>query len=132
VQQWKDWSASAVPAFNDMKAENQRLENLARIRMIAVSSLGFGIGIALFCSWLFWRWFRQVRPIPTAKKQLAILLLTATWITACVFIALSDGTLSTHPINMAVIVFMYSLPAILFGGIAVGWIGRKSEVIKLW
>jgi hypothetical protein len=132
LQHWKDWGTSMQPTFNAMTAQNARLTNEMRVRVIAISCLGFAIGIAIFCCWIFLRWFRQVRPIPAAKKQLLILLVIACWVSVAVLIALDDNRLSMHPINAAVAILVYSLPPILFGGITVAWIGRTAEGIKFW
>jgi|HubBroStandDraft_3_1064219.scaffolds.fasta_scaffold83979_2 hypothetical protein len=84
-----------------------------------------GVGLVAVSMTVRFLW-RKWRLSP-AGKQLAVLVLGALWMTAAVFVALDNPSLSVHPINLAVTVVVYSLPAILFAGIAFWWFEKAPK-----
>lgn len=68
-----------------------------------------------------------LRQLTREKKQLVAVLLASGWISVAAFIAANDRELSHHPVNLIASVFVFSLPAILFGGVSFWWFGRSSD-----
>ena len=61
------------------------------------------------------------------RNALAVLILGSVWITAAALIAVNDSDLSKHPVNMLFTVLVYSLPALLFGGVGFWWFGKENS-----
>jgi hypothetical protein len=120
LQRWKDWGAVAIPQYNEMKQQNDKLdkENVAVNLVAAAFSVGCGIGFAF----LFIRWLRRIRPFSTGQKQLLTLVTATLWVTVAVAVSLSSHLGS--PINAAAMAFLLSLPALLFGGTLFWWFSR--------
>ncbi|MGH9564683.1 MAG: hypothetical protein ACRD4F_07300, partial [Candidatus Angelobacter sp.] len=64
------------------------------------------------------------------RKQLAIMTLAALWIIIAGALLLSDNDLNKHPVNLLVSLFICSLPAVLFGGIALWWLKQKPALLS--
>jgi hypothetical protein len=140
VKEWDDWAAVNVPrakSYYDanlvLEADNERLlgtnqsltEDLAKNRPVVFfefCGIGAGSVVALVTLWILWRKWR----LSPTGKQLGVLMLGAAWMTVAVFVALNESTLAAHPINLAVTVVVYSLPAILFAGIAFWWFEKAK------
>jgi hypothetical protein len=86
------------------------------------AGVGAGLAVAFLTVRFLWRKWR----LSPTGKQLGVLVLGALWMTAAVFVALNDSTLAPHPINLAVTVVVYSLPAILFASIAFWWFEKAK------
>ena len=89
--------------------------------------LGAGLIAALTVSKAIrrtWPLIRRTSPTSPTKQQLFVLIVGATWISVATLLAILNSDLSNHPINLIATVSLYSLPAILFGGICFWWIGK--------
>jgi hypothetical protein len=134
VQQLQQWIDTYYPIGQRLEAENKQLKQDMEEKDAGRYLLS-GLGIAIGGGFLYaiYRGIkRMIRWWPQSKqrRQLVILLLMATWITVAAMIALSDSRLSYHPVNLVLSVFVYSLPALSFGSVAVWWFGRtKPEVL---
>jgi hypothetical protein len=71
-----------------------------------------------------WALIRRTSPTSPAKQQLFVLIVGGTWISVATLLAILNKNLLVHPINLLATVGVYSLPAILFGGICFWWIGK--------
>jgi hypothetical protein len=89
--------------------------------------LGAGLIAALTISKAIkrtWPLIRRTSPTSRTKQQLFVLIVGATWISVATLLEILNNDLSDHPINLIATVGVYSLPAILFGGICFWWIGK--------
>ncbi|HEY1526908.1 MAG TPA: hypothetical protein VGH51_11770 [Candidatus Angelobacter sp.] len=138
LQEWQGWATVNAPKNDALIKNNEELaqENLhlqsekpSFAQMVGVGvGVGMGLGI-IACAALFWRKLAPSSP----RKQLTILTLCSLWIIVAGVALSSERNLSMHPINLLVSVFIYSMPAILFGAISLWWLKRtKPDVIKLW
>ena len=144
VKEWQDWYERNIPIhtqlradyaqlsdkYDGVKAENDRLnaENSQVGFRIFVLFAGIGAGLSL--AWVSGKAIRHWWPMSKQRRQLITLLLMAAWVTVAAVLALSDSRLSSHPVNLVLSVFVYSLPALTFGGVAVWWFGRtKPEIM---
>jgi cell division protein FtsB len=118
-----------------LKEGNEELEDEARDNQNGRAFIfGLGVGIVIvagFSAYYGTKRLRKVFPLTKTRKQLAILLLAATWITVAAVVGMADATLIHHPINLLSAVFVYSLPALAFGGVGAWWFGRTKPEI-LW
>lgn len=141
VVKWQDWYNRNINEYNDRydklmqdfsteRLRNKDLqEDLASLREDSFFG-GLGIGCGAFLVFIALRWVKQLKrlsPISPAKRQLTVMILAATWITVAGFVAQQQPQLTMHPVNMAFTVGVYSLPALLFGGIAVWWFGKAKQ-----
>lgn len=107
----------------------QRRENNNLVGVfVAFFATGLGIGaitmLALFLKRL---------KLPGIRKQLITVIVCSCWIIAVGWLLASDGALSRHPINLIVLLLIYSLPAVLFGSIVLWWLARTNAgVLRLW
>jgi len=111
----------------NLQREIQRNDrDMATRVFVAFGAIGFG----LFMAWGILRAIKKWWPISNRRRQLITLLLMATWVTVAAAVAANDARLTYHPVNLTLSVFVYSLPALAFGGIGVWWFGRtKPEVL---
>jgi hypothetical protein len=131
VREWETWAAQNMPICQQWERENSQIhrENLEIKVRIGVAFAGLGAG--LFLAFMALKAIRRWWPQSKTRRQLITLLLMAAWVTVVSVVAISDVALSHHPINLAVMVFVYSLPALAFGGVGVWWFGRTKPEI-LW
>ena len=144
VVEWQGWYNSNTVRYNedyeklmsDFATERLRNKDLQEELASSRESLvfgGIGLGSGLILAFLAWRGLRWLvrRPrlgsVSPAKKQLAAMVLAALWISISGFAAQQEPRLAIHPINMAFTVIVYSLPALLFGGIAFWWFGKAKQ-----
>ena len=104
-----------------------RSQQTRRRRDWAIQSLflGLGVGLSISIASLVVKWFRSVRPMSPLRKQLLALVVGALWISAAGVIVSQTGDLLRHPVSMAFAVWLYSLPGILFSGIAFWWFAKN-------
>jgi hypothetical protein len=92
--------------------------------------LGVGLIVALTISKAIKRacpLIKRASPSSPTKQQLFVLIVGASWISVATLLAiLLNSDLSGHPINLLATVGLYSLPAILFGGVCFWWIGKRQ------
>jgi hypothetical protein len=150
VQEWEEWANRNLPnvpppplrpgqrASSVLEpTPEQFAHNIGRIReeesksqwLWFFSAMGLGAGLiaTLTISKAIkraWPLMRQTSLLSRAKKQLFVLIAGATWISLASLLAILNNDLSNHPINLIATVGMYSLPAILFGGVGFWWIGK--------
>jgi hypothetical protein len=145
VYEWQKWYDGNIGVFGDLKTNNDRLtrENNelgtedSRLRSelkiaepvgIFSGFLGLGAGIGII--FLLAKWLRRAPQPSTSvsaeKKKLLLLIGGAGWISVAVVICSQRQILYLHPINLLVAVVVYSIPAVLFGGIAFWWL-RSSR-----
>ncbi len=142
LRQWQDWSKVNVPICKQYEsdntalvAKNQELEegiiDKNREFRLQIFSGFSGIGFGVFLAFMAVRAIRRWWPISKQRRQLITLLLIATWVTVVALVMANNPSAVHHPINLAVMVFVYSLPALAFGGVGVWWFGRTKPEI-LW
>ena len=145
LQQWQDWYGSNIPvhkqlmadyatlsdSYYQLKDRNEHLEGAVRSIDRKVFCGFAGVGVGVFLAFMALRAIRRWWPVSKQRRQLITLLLVASWVTIAALIGLSDPRLSYHPVNLALSVFVYSLPALTFGSVAVWWFGRTKPEI-LW
>ena len=81
---------------------------------------------------IMWDRFRQ---IPSKRKQLFVLLIVASWITLHLWIAWKDVGYRAYQLpiedavelDIAMTFLVFCVPAVLFGGILVWWVGRPER-----
>ncbi len=144
--EWNAWADRAMPhyqtlsrdyevlkvSYNTLKEENENLKVSLALESTQNKWLGFwsvGIlgGVSIGIVILIAKWFRRMRPLSAARKQLIWLVLGAVRITVAALIAVNDYELSKHPVNMVFMVLVYSLPAVLFSGIGFWWFGKAKQ-----
>lgn len=130
VQQWKDWAAINVPRCEQWEAKAAALQDSSRENRIEMFLVFAAVGVGLFMAWGAVKAIRHWWPVSNQRRQLILLLAIAAWVTVAAVIAANDSRLTIHPVNLVLSVFVYSLPALAFGGIGVWWFGRtKPEVL---
>lgn len=104
--------------------------NAESLTGIFIAAVGIGIGIGAFIRLAL---FLKRLKLPGVRKQLLTAIVCSFWIIAAAFILASDASLNTHPVSLLVMILIYSLPAILFGGIILWWLARTNAgVPRLW
>ncbi len=139
AKEWQAWADENVPKHDALLQDYDQLkrdyDNLQRANtfgeygaaiVIAIGAFGIGLGIGLVNK-LAQVWWRH--PPSKAKKQLTVMIAGSVWLTVAAIIGVLDSNLSKHPINLLVSVFIYSLPALLFGGIALWWFNRAEPTV---
>jgi hypothetical protein len=152
ARKWEEWAKENVPKHEKLLADYDEMrrkhDDLAtdnfvlKEKMEALSSvpgqwifwISAGLGIGLFTAFMIFKAFKRGWALigrtfvsSPAKKQLFVLIVGATWISVATLLALSvNNDLSAHPINLLATVGVYSLPAILFGGVCFWWIGKHQ------
>jgi hypothetical protein len=141
VQQWESW-ANTIGPNNDhvrqdndeLTAENSRLNKKLEAQSWVVMQWLFwiaaGLGAGALAMYAIVKSIKWSWPQSAPGKQLFVLISGATWITAAALLALLNDRLSDHPINMLATVCVYSLPAVLFGGVCFWWIGKNQPSQK--
>ena len=128
--QWNQWRQEYLAKAKECNAAAARISTLesqansrAIIERLSVG-LVFGVGAGLV--WALVRVLRWVlanlRRWTSAKKQLIVLLAVASWMTIVALIGISRDF---YPIVILEHTLLYSLPGLLFGGIAFWWFSRK-------
>ena len=84
-----------------------------------------GVGAGLLVTILVFRQVKHAWSASPAGKQLMVMVLGATWISAVALIEANNEHLSGHPLNLAFAVAVYSIPAVLFSGIGMWWLGKR-------
>jgi hypothetical protein len=146
VDEWQQWYDGNVAVLGDLKTSNIQLKQendelnyqnsrlrteLKRAEPIALFSglLGFGAGISII--FRFGKWIRRApRPwlaLSLEKRKLLLLIGGAAWISVVVMICSQKQILYLHPINLLVAVVVYSIPAVLFDGIAFWWLRNPKK-----
>jgi hypothetical protein len=130
VFQWQEWYGQNMPVIERLQTDLAVLRDSKReLRIdIFLGSLAIGSGCAF--AWVIMRAFRRWWPVSKQRRQLITLLLVATWVTVTVGVTTGSPALAHHPVNLAISVLIYSLPALLFGGVGVWWFGRTSEILR--
>jgi len=137
----QNWANANYDRAQSLQVENTRLrrELASETKRGDRMFLGFlGAGVGLYCTWLASYLLRLVVasarrswPVSKQKRQLIVLLMIASWMSIVSVLASNNEGLAGHPINLAVWILVYSVPALSFGGIAVWWFGRsKPEVLS--
>jgi len=132
----QEWAGRNYPIGQRLAAENEQLraravsEGKAEVRLRIFIGFG-GVGFGLFFAWATVKAIRRWWPSSKQRRQLITLLLMAAWVTVVAAVGIGDSALAHHPINLAVSVFVYSIPALAFGGVGVWWFGRTKPEI-LW
>lgn len=137
LAQWKDWYKTNQPIINatisnlhtvqdDNARLRERLQSIEETWLMGGAGLGAGVFLMFIFATAAKRVWTSVPAVAPVKKQLLVLILAASWITIAAFLAEQQPRLVNHPVNMAFTVAMYSLPALLFGGIAVWWFGKAK------
>jgi hypothetical protein len=153
VQEWEEWADRNLqnvpppPLRPGQQASSiieptpeQFAHNVRRIReeesksqwlwFFRAMGLGAGLIVALTISKVIkraWPLIQRASPSSPAKKQLFVLIVGATWISVATLVAVMlNNDLSDHPINLLSTIGVYSLPAILFGGVCFWWIGKNQ------
>lgn len=134
LQAWESWAAVNVPKNAALLAENDKLRDENRslndrqpsfLQLVAVGAgVGLGLGFIVL-SVLSWKKLARSTP----KKQLAIMIVSSSWIVVVGAFLMSDSDLSRHPVNLLAALFVCSLPAILFGAIALWWFKKASPAV---
>jgi hypothetical protein len=138
IRHWETWYAEDQPAqgrlladYNKVTEQNLLLEtrlNLLRSERNKTIIISLALGAGVFASSILWRILRALRPLALVVKQLIVLILGAAWISVAALLTAVDPKLSVRPAILALAVGMYSLPAVLFSGIAMWWFAKeKSE-----
>lgn len=135
LSELQEWADKNYPIGERLAAENEHLraqaalEDKSELRLRIFISMG-GVGFGLFLAWGAVKAIRRWWPSSKQRRQLITLLLMATWVTVAVVVAANDSHLTYHPVNLTLSVFVYSLPALTFGGVGVWWFGRtKPEIL---
>jgi hypothetical protein len=129
LQQWKDWGAENVPKHEALLRDYDELKRQKTFGFytaaitIAILAVGIGLGIGLLNRLV--QVCKRLAP-SKAKKQLTVMIACSIWLSVAATVLASDSNLSKYPISLLVSVFIYSLPAILFGGIALWWLTRSA------
>lgn len=108
----------------------QQLDDRHQQEGIALAAF-FGLGFGLAAAVLGLKHIIHLWSLSVLGKQFVAMLAAATWVSTVVFLQASDKALSSRPISVALSVFVYSLPAILFSGIAVWWLRRQPATEAL-
>ena len=127
-QEWEEWYEAT---WGPMKAENDRLHAENSQTALRIFLIFAGIGAGASSAWGALKAIRRWWPVSKQRRQLITLLFMAAWVTTAAVIGLSDSRLAFHPVNLVLSVFVYSLPALTFGSVAVWWFGRTKPEI-LW
>jgi len=93
---------------------------------IGIAFVALGAGI--FVAFMLLKALVRAWPSSPAKKQLVVLSLGALWVSSAAVIGASDPRLSIHPVNLAFTVGVYSLPAVLFAGVAFWWFEQQKRL----
>lgn len=143
---WNAWADTAMPHYQTLshdyealKADYGRLEEQNEtLRSSAQNAwetrtevnlvlAAIGIGTGVVCAFWLARALKRLWPVSNKGKQLVFLACGAAWITVVAVIAVNDSDLSRHLVNMLFTVLVYSLPALLFGGIGFWWFGKAKQ-----
>jgi hypothetical protein len=152
ARKWEEWARENVPKHeklladydemrrknDDLAADNfvlkEKMEALSSVPGQLIFWISAGSGLGLFAAFMLFKAVKRGWPLigraslsSPAKKQLFVLIVGATWISVSTLLASSlNNDLSAHPINLLATVGVYSLPAILFGGVCFWWIGKHQ------
>jgi hypothetical protein len=147
VDEWQQWYNGNIAVFGDLRGSNIRLEQensesnsensklrnklrLAEPVEVFIGLLGLGAGIGTIFplgKWLL-RASRSLLTLSPEKKKLLLLIGGAAWISVVVLIVSQQQILYLHPVNLLAAVVVYSIPAILFDGIALWWLGSTKRI----
>jgi hypothetical protein len=105
----------------------QRELNLHREFRLRIFAGFTGVGAGLLVAFLLLRQLRRALSMSPAGKRLAVMVLGAIWVSAVVLVEGSKSQLSEHPVNLFVAVTVYSVPAALFSGIGLWWLGKERS-----
>lgn len=141
ISEWQRWYENNIAVFENLKtgndqlrqenseldADNSRLRNQLRISEpvgVFVALLGVGAGIAVI--FILGKLLRRIQwpalKLSREKKKLLLLIGGAVWVSVVVVICSQEQILYLHPINLLVAVVVYSIPVVLFDGIAFWWL----------
>jgi hypothetical protein len=145
VYEWQQWYDANIAIFGDLKTNNYQLKqenadlqsanselrnDLRTAEPVGVFSGLLGIGAGISIIFLLAKWTRRAQlstpMLSRDTKKLFLLIGGAVWISVVVVICSQAQSLYLHPLNLLVAVVVYSIPAILFDGIAFWWL-RKPE-----
>lgn len=136
VQEWESWWNENRPNYDRVRLTNDelttenfrlhgKLESQSWVVMQWLFWISAGLGSGVLAMYAVVKSVKWLWPSSAPRKQLFVLILGATWISIAVLLAfLIDRG---GPINLVATVSLYSLPAILFGGIGFWWIGKTNE-----
>lgn len=127
LKKWQEWGRINAPRHEQLIRDYEMLEQDRSNQLAAFIAGGLAIGFGGGMAVLGIKGLRRIWPLSRERKQLAVLILGAAWITIAGFVVANDSWLSQHPVNMLLTIFVYSLPALLFGGIGAWWFGRARR-----
>jgi hypothetical protein len=134
LSEWVKWGNENYPIGQQLYAQNVKLTADNKKLRAGLNSnymwvfLGFcGFGAGLGVVLLSIRFLRRKWRASPMGKQLTVLVLGAVWITVVALVSLNIPRLSVHPVNLAFTVGVYSIPAILFSGIAFWWFAKAKQ-----
>jgi len=130
LDEWQKWGDKNGPIMARISERNQYLESRAAINRESVMETSLAFGAGIFGAFLLVKATKRLWPFSTERKQLIVLVLGATWITVAAYVAVTNDLFAAHPINLAFAIGVYSLPAILFGGIAFWWLGKAKRTTR--
>ena len=134
LSEWMKWGSETYPIGQELYAENIKLTaDNKKLRsdldsnhvwlLLGFAGIGVGMGVVLVSiRFLSRKW----RASPTGK-QLVVLVLGAAWVSITALVSASTPRLSVHPVNLALTVGVYSIPAMLFSGIAFWWLDKAKR-----
>jgi TPR repeat protein len=122
------YSLSRMQTLLISMEENQRKQRDCILTAV------IGTGFAACVTFVVMRHRRKVlgyskKAIPRTKraKQLTVLLVVASWCSACCLYQALDPLLMRHPINAAVTALLFSIPVLICGSVSLWWISAPKE-----
>ncbi len=151
LSEWKEWADRNWPrikehdtqwdamstrneeleyATGQLQAENQRLrkEKLNNV-FVAIATFA-SLGVGVFAAYALGRFLKRVWPSSSAGKQLVVMVVGAFWISAVALLHATNPYYEQHAISLVLTVFVFSIPPLLFCGIAVWWLGKNKAVAE--
>ena len=117
-----------MPKYNEITANYETLEKRnTELEDERPYFLAAAFGVGLFIVFAIGKGIRRAWPLGSERRRLVLMLLVASWISLAFFGAHANGDS-----DWSSDAFVYSLPALLFGGVLFWWFGKSLTPPKVF